>query len=222
MVVSYFRKKLRKKLAEAAAEAAANDLVSNFGDRDNNATDDVDNAVVGDDGDYDGQGNGNYGVNVDDDAIIDDDSDDDFVASNDHSDDDDDSNSDDDDDGDWGNCEASDGNVVIYDEIGSCHDKSNRSRSPSISIHGEDYYREQFKLLGMENRLITWIATCRSNSEKNVKQIINKTSTFLAYVEREHKCKRKLRLAIKTAFQYVLVLGSFCDYLMRNGYKPSK
>jgi hypothetical protein len=77
--------------------------------------------------------------------------------------------------------------------------------------------------MGLESHLIRWIGDVyQVNSKENAKQVVDRTSSFLAYVEQEYHFGSNLCTAIKMVFEHMPILDTFCDYLMTKKYKPSK
>lgn len=96
-------------------------------------------------------------------------------------------------------------------------------RNPPISIHGEKYYMDELRTMGLESHLIRWIGDVyQVNSKENAKQVVDRTSSFLAFVQIEYVFEPSVCTAIKRVFEHMPILDTFCDYLMNKKYKPSE
>ena len=126
------------------------------------------------------------------------------------------------------------------------------TRNKNMYIKGEEMYKEEMEKIGMQLDLKRWIGgkfqvfVChiiiiiiinilqcimhifmhtfciQVQSDKNSKQIVDRFSTFCAFVLREGLEVSDINSVVKYVIDSYTVLDFYCEFLIKEDYKPSK
>ena len=95
-------------------------------------------------------------------------------------------------------------------------------KHPPIFVEGEAFYNDELISLGLYDHLVRWVGKEKVGSDRNAKQIVDRSASFLAYVAREYDVETNVTTVLRQVLDNQNVISQYCDYLAGRSYMPSK